>query len=300
MFKKFFLAFVVIFYIGLINCSIICGMDCSNNNDTFYCATCTCDCNNKEKVELKCGHFFCKDCCYDYIRAQIGTNIEKIYCMTCSNKNNNIEKKSWGSFTKDQCLEILEEKGKGNFEALKQGYTAWEKRVEINNSKGNKKFCPYKFKVDGNFMDCTGFLEKQENNQYSKCNICNKVFCFECLRTEEEHEKKSCKEYLKQEEENEEKIFKKNEIFKKCPHCNMPTQKNGGCNHMKCPKCNGEWCWLCETKIVNPDKLDVPKHYKIGQCRDKQFDHSFDDSKEKIEKDCVGWMLYILCCDCIS
>lgn len=221
--------------------------------------------------------------------------------MTCSNPDLKIEKGKWGSFTEKQCLEILEENGKENFKVLEQNYELWKKRAEINSSNGTIKACPYKLplgKGEG-VADCSGILKQNKHNQYSKCDICGYEFCFKCLRNRGEHEEKNCEEYLKEMEKKDEKIlldvYGKNNI-KKCPHCGLPTNKNSGCNHMKCFKCNGEWCWLCNEKIINLGGSDYPLHYKLGQCSGKQFDYS----KEKIEKDCVGWMFYILCCDCIS
>ena len=32
---------------------------------------------------------------------------------------------------------------------------------------------------------------------------------------------------------------------KPCPNCGMQIQKNGGCRHMKCGKCEYELCWDC-------------------------------------------------------
>lgn len=32
---------------------------------------------------------------------------------------------------------------------------------------------------------------------------------------------------------------------KECPKCQSTIEKNGGCNHMTCKKCKGEFCWVC-------------------------------------------------------
>lgn len=37
-----------------------------------------------------------------------------------------------------------------------------------------------------------------------------------------------------------------NKTIKKCPYCNACGELASGCNYIKCPLCNGEWCWLCE------------------------------------------------------
>ena len=33
----------------------------------------------------------------------------------------------------------------------------------------------------------------------------------------------------------------------KCPHCQAPTVKAGGCNHITCQRCHGHWCYYCEA-----------------------------------------------------
>lgn len=37
---------------------------------------------------------------------------------------------------------------------------------------------------------------------------------------------------------------------KPCPKCRTPTERDGGCMHMVCPRpqCNYHWCWICQTE----------------------------------------------------
>lgn len=35
------------------------------------------------------------------------------------------------------------------------------------------------------------------------------------------------------------------ETTKSCPNCHTKTERNGGCMHMVCSRCECEWCWIC-------------------------------------------------------
>eukprot|EP00746_Dinoflagellata_sp_MGD_P124241 gnl/MRDRNA2_/MRDRNA2_58828_c0_seq1.p1 gnl/MRDRNA2_/MRDRNA2_58828_c0~~gnl/MRDRNA2_/MRDRNA2_58828_c0_seq1.p1 ORF type:complete len:607 (-),score=63.05 gnl/MRDRNA2_/MRDRNA2_58828_c0_seq1:167-1951(-) len=54
--------------------------------------------------------------------------------------------------------------------------------------------------------------------------------------------------------------------FKQCPSCHSLTQKNGGCNHMTCAVCKGEWCWTCGRVITGT----VSWHYQY-ECIGAQY-----------------------------
>jgi len=47
---------------------------------------------------------------------------------------------------------------------------------------------------------------------------------------------------------------------RKCPHCNVSIQKNGGCDHITCGKCSHEFCWIC-SQDHNSHSV---KHCKIS------------------------------------
>lgn len=38
---------------------------------------------------------------------------------------------------------------------------------------------------------------------------------------------------------------------RRCPSCDVSIEKNGGCDHMTCRKCQFEFCWLCTQKHQN-------------------------------------------------
>ena len=52
-----------------------------------------------------------------------------------------------------------------------------------------------------------------------------------------------------------------NKTIKKCVHCDAYGELASGCNYIKCPLCNGEWCWVCE--------LPKYKAHNKPACNDK-------------------------------
>lgn len=62
-----------------------------------------------------------------------------------------------------------------------------------------------------------------------------------------------------------------------CPKCGVPIIKIDGCNHMTCPGCAHEWCWLCRERYT-------PDHYaawNINGCAGRQFR---DMSPEQLQR----------------
>ena len=100
-------------------------------------------------------------------------------------------------------------------------------------------------------------MQKLDETKYVKCEYGHE-YCFDCLRLS--HGKNSCDKNL------EKQLLKwtKGKRVKRCPRCKIYTEKNEGCNHMKCVNCKFQWCWLCEDEYKYG-------HYNSGKCQGQQF-----------------------------
>ena len=209
----------------------------NKENEPGECEVCLDEINNEEKKlnELKCGHLFCSNCWFNYLKTLIiEAKVDSIKCMN-HKCNENI--------SDEFILKHLSENPD-----LIEKYKKFKKKSDILKD-NSKKICPN--------PDCDSFLQKSEILKYVKCENGHE-YCFECLTPP--HGNKPC-------DYKSEKQFMKwagNKILKRCPRCRIYTEKNKGCNHMTCVNCNYQWCWLCEGKYIYG-------HYKSGPCAGKQF-----------------------------
>mmetsp|Transcript_70626 Transcript_70626/g.147940 ORF Transcript_70626/g.147940 Transcript_70626/m.147940 type:complete len:647 (+) Transcript_70626:229-2169(+) len=108
---------------------------------------------------------------------------------------------------------------------------------------------------------CTGGGWVDKTKATSKCGwICPEcsasfVYCPYCRR---EHGSLTCKRFQQlrtevftkkkaESEKQSEGMVQRN--AKTCPSCQMPIQKDGGCNYMDCPNCRRHFCWSCGTVL---------------------------------------------------
>ena len=76
------------------------------------------------------------------------------------------------------------------------------------------------------------------------CSECNAETCAECKVPW--HTGMTCEEYHTSMQENDKASaswIKKH--TKPCPGCEAPVQKNRGCPHMQCTRCQQQYCWEC-------------------------------------------------------
>ena len=198
----------------------------------------------KKIINPKCNHFYCYTCWLHFIQDQIeNSNVEKIKCPNYECKEN---------LSEEFIMELIKDNT-----ILIDKYKKFKLKLEIINNP-NKKFCPK--------IGCDSYAERDNENIKEVTCKNNHKFCFNCLR--DWHGNTDCDLEL----EKEFQIWKKGKIIKQCPNCQIWTEKNEGCNHMKCVECKYEWCWLCSGKYSS-------NHFYQGKCNGLQF------FKPKTEKD---------------
>ncbi len=133
-----------------------------------------------------------------------------------------------------------------NNRELFEKYLKFKKRNEIYKNP-NLVACP--------FENCESYAKKNEKNKFVICQNGHK-FCSECKKNW--HKGKVCDPgFMKYQKENH---------LKSCPRCGALTEKNLGCNHMKC-NCGCHWCWFCKNEFK-----DENEHYGInGHCANLHY-----------------------------
>jgi len=199
------------------------------------CSICDGQLTGKEMKRnyLSCEHYFCSECYLNYLKEKIESN--QVGFIKCMQKECNKElDKNFITWQLSGDKELLEK------------YCKFKKRYEIYTDQ-NLILCPNEF--------CESYAKKDENNQFVQC-LNGHKFCSLCRNPW--HKNKKCK--------IEDGDYKKRFHLKNCPKCGSVTEKNMGCNHMKC-HCGCNWCWFCGEPFE-----DEYIHFGVnGPCADLQF-----------------------------
>ena len=144
----------------------------NQNNNIAECEVCYDDIDgeNKDKNKIPCGHLFCTNCWYNYLKTLIlEAKVDNIKCMDHECQNH---------ISDDFVMKHI-----SHNDNLVEKYKKFKKRSEIIKDK-NKKLCPS--------PNCDSYLEKSKN-KYVKCENGHK-YCFECLKPP--HGRKSCDDQI--------------------------------------------------------------------------------------------------------
>ncbi len=122
---------------------------------------------------------------------------------------------------------------------------------KCSNTTCNFKY-PYYLELDDNCIDCKKNYLKDKKSFYHhyRCFGCKEVSCLFCNKKKEDHiDGMLCQPKVSIYTEEEIVEFTKND-YKFCPSCNTATQKEAGCDHIKCENCKIHWCWRCKEFLV--------------------------------------------------
>jgi len=204
----------------------------SSVESSFFCKICMEMCPKKILYSLSghpCEHEFCKDCLGELLRQQICDGKIKHKCPEIEEECTN--------FSTEKDIEAL-----CGIDILEK----YQRFVKLSTN-GDHRECPF-----------CGHLQVGDGHKPAmQCENCQSAFCFFHANAHPPY--KSCSEYSRSLARKEkETVAELKKISKNCPRCNMPVEKDGGCDHMTC-KCGADWCWVCGRLISN--RSNVFAHY---------------------------------------
>ncbi|XP_062256366.1 cullin-9 isoform X1 [Platichthys flesus] len=247
------------------------GIKCRNPqpppSPASTCPVCLGPCNAATELvpSLSCMHYCCKSCWQEYLTARIEQNL----VMNCNCPITDCQAQPTSHFF----LSILTDK---------DTVAKYEKamlRVYVECC-SNLTWCT-------NPLGCDQILCTENMGSMGTCSKCRWSSCFSC-NFPEAHYPSSCSHmsqwmddggfYEGMSSEAQSKHLAKL-ISKRCPSCQAPIEKNEGCLHMTCAKCNHGFCWRC----LKPWKPTHKDYYNCSAMVSKaaRQEKKFQDYNER-------------------
>eukprot|EP00546_Thalassionema_frauenfeldii_P009930 CAMPEP_0178920662 /NCGR_PEP_ID=MMETSP0786-20121207/15126_1 /TAXON_ID=186022 /ORGANISM="Thalassionema frauenfeldii, Strain CCMP 1798" /LENGTH=669 /DNA_ID=CAMNT_0020594747 /DNA_START=1500 /DNA_END=3509 /DNA_ORIENTATION=+ len=224
-----------------------------SSNDTILDTTCeVCysdDIVPSRMYSLECSHSFCQDCWKAYIENKVTEGRNHLLNARCLSQECNAR------ITGTTILQIAPSL-----------IPIWERSLLATFVERCQSFtrCPG--------PDCPIIVWKAHECATSNvhCTECMTNFCFTCQS--EPHAPASCVDM-----KNWNKTMGNSKLWiksntKACPGCNVPIEKNHGCNHMQCSQCGFDFCWICLSRLDS--------HLAPHQCNR----YASNDSSERRKK----------------
>jgi ariadne-1 len=224
----------------------------STNTDTkgesFECPVCYDDVPmHLTSKATGCSHRICNNCWKSYLTTRIKDNIPRstILCMT---------PKCDIVLSEPFIMNFVDEDMKEKYEhSLLEEYVASNKKMTWCPS---VPFCGFAIKI----------ITDIPTLQVPIICKCGCSFCFTCKG--ESHLPATCEMMSSWHKKSKSEALSMEWIeshAKKCPKCQNPIEKNGGCNHMTCSRCFCDFCWICGAegyyshscgKIIRKNKFE--------------------------------------------
>ncbi|KAL7722741.1 RBR-type E3 ubiquitin transferase [Entamoeba marina] len=211
-----------------------------------------------------CNHLFCVDCWNEYLTTSTTLSFDSFHCMQSG------------------CSQHL---------SLHFILTYMNNEV-IENYK--KMIVRTFLEQHPSYQFCTGdgcnkvihIIKNGKPNTKISC-TCGQEFCFGCGKGK--HQPATCEELRNWESmfsEESESLKAITAISKPCIKCGLMTERTKGCNHMTCPKCHAEWCWMCrgDWKDHGNKTGGFYKCTRYQNSEAKKLDEKAEKMKEETER----------------
>ena len=181
-----------------------------------------------------CGQPVCCHCMVKIVRLSINDGIAHIKCPygACAK-----------ALTSNDVIDLI-----GIDRVLRQKYDRFLVDAE---SDGSKKTCPRCCFITEHKLP-RKFRLKEEDVKL-RCTSCDLEWCFKCHAPW--HEGLTCNTFKKGDRQFQDWTKGKRQAgdanCRQCPTCRVYIQRNEGCDHMTCNRCNSEFCYRCGGLYVD-------------------------------------------------
>ena len=196
------------------------GATAGNSTTDQDCPICMCEVT--APTELACGHVYCTQCLTHFVKSGLESSS---FPLTCSGDD--------GRCGAPIAISVLEKflHAPKFQQLLETAFHAYMQRHPDVLAPCRTPGCTQLFAKDAS--------DRARGSRVAKCPSCFVSACAACGKTP--HQGVSCE--MAGRDLSEEYINNGRDI-RRCPHCNTPIFKDGGCNHVSC-KCGRHICWRC-------------------------------------------------------
>ncbi|ELP87440.1 ankyrin repeat and ibr domain containing protein, putative [Entamoeba invadens IP1] len=238
---------------------------CEEPTAVTTCPVCYEDYPPNKMYALSCGHYFCVNCWKSYVNETMkkGLGFIDALCMMAGCKH-----KIHFELVKKTAPELADR----FWYFLKKEFVEMQGNVFCPNPKCGRAIVVLSSEQTSNNIVC----------------LCGQKFCFKCLG--EFHAPATCQQVQDwqtlstKDDENSYLLL----TMKACCHCGLLCERTHGCNHMTCPKCHGEWCWMCrgdwKTHGEKTGGFYSCNIYTAGKSLGNQLDNKAQGMKAFYEK----------------
>lgn len=234
--------------------------------DLYQCPICfetqsSLKCSSFFVFKMSCGHSACIDCYREYVQEKVLSGVStQIRCLEINCNfpiSQDIVIYFFGHST--YRTNMPNSSQSSDKSKILERYDILLNKEFVSQVK-NMKYCPE--------PDCQFAIQNLSPVYKDSCTSstvlckCGKLFCFKCGK--DDHMPATCNmaefwnqiyaKYKTGHDTFRELIESERWIqhfTEKCPKCQSPIEKNGGCNQISCQKCKHLFCWICKADWAN-------------------------------------------------